>query len=100
VGWGYTVNTAADEFNTGLSLYALCQSGQRLTNNNLATHANWLNNRQVNTTVNGSPAGYWNSSAFAVRDVPTTFAMLGLGCFGTLGVTASVQGAIDAAKAK
>ncbi len=91
-GWGYSLGNAADEFNTGLALYALCRSGKRLTDDGIGEHAQWLNDRQRNTTVNGGPGGYWAAGAFATRDVPTTFAMLGLGCFGTQGVRVAVVG--------
>ena len=92
VAWGDVVNDTADEFNTGLTVYAMCLAGQRLDNPNLSSAANWLNGRQVNTTVSGQPAGYWPASGFATVDIPTTFATLGLGCFGTLGVQATVVG--------
>jgi LruC domain-containing protein len=92
VAWGDIANDTADEFNTGLTVYAMCLAGQRLDNPNLSSAANWLNGRQVNTTVNGQAAGYWPASGFATVDIPTTFATLGLGCFGTLGVQATVVG--------
>ncbi len=88
--WGYTANYDADEFNTGLALYALCRSGVQLRDDTrLRNAAYWLRDRQSNA----SNGGYWQSSSFATRDIPTTFAILGLSCFGELGVNISVQGA-------
>lgn len=91
-GWGRTNNAGVNEFDTGLAVFALCQAGERLSNSNLNNAANWLNSRQVNTTVNGQQAGYWQAAGFRSHDIPTTFSMLGLGCFGTYGVNAAVVG--------
>ncbi len=90
VAWGYDTNYEADEFNTGLSLYALCRSGVKLRDNeHVRTAVNWLRDRQINH-ANG---GYWSSDRFGTVDIPTTFAILGLSCFGDLGVQVSVEGA-------
>lgn len=83
--WGYSAGHAADPYNTGLALYALCQSGQTLGNGTVSAAANWLN------SVQGT-SGVWNSSTHSSHDVPTTFAMLGLGCFGSLGVEVATAG--------
>jgi hypothetical protein len=85
-GWSDYSNQAADEFNTGLVLYALCRSGLSLRDNvQVRNAANWLKNRQ-------NPNGSWQNSRFQTLDIPTTFASLGLSCFGELGVRVSVEG--------
>lgn len=85
-GWGDYANQAADEFNTGVALYALCRSGVSLRDNpQVLNAATWLKNRQ-------NPNGYWQNSRFATLDIPTTFASLGLSCFGELGVRITAQG--------
>ncbi|MBN1209917.1 MAG: hypothetical protein JXB05_34015 [Myxococcaceae bacterium] len=90
VAWGYGTNYEADEFNTGLALYALCRAGVKLRDNQSVRDAvNWLRDRQINH-ANG---GYWSSSRFGTVDIPTTFAILGLSCFGDLGVQITVEGA-------
>lgn len=84
--WGYSANHAADPYNTGLALYALCQSGKTLGDSAVSAAANWLNGQQHSS-------GVWTSPTHASHDVPTTFAMLGLGCFGSLGVEVATSGA-------
>ncbi|WP_245768993.1 choice-of-anchor A family protein [Stigmatella aurantiaca] len=89
-GWGYSASDAADEFNTGVVLYSLCRTGVSLRNNERVRQAvNWLRDRQVN---HGVDKGYWRSASFATVDIPTTFAILGLSCFGELGVKISAEG--------
>lgn len=83
--WGYSNGHAADPFNTGLALYALCRTGETLANPVVSNAATWLNNAQ-------NTSGYWNSPTHASHDIPTTFAMLGLGCYGALGVEIEVSG--------
>jgi hypothetical protein len=83
VGWSDFAQETPDEFNTGVVLYALCRSGERLKDNrSLLNAANWLKERQ-------QADGSWKSTKFATQDVPTTFASLGLACFGELGVRVS-----------
>lgn len=84
--WGYSAAHAADPYNTGLALYALCQSGKTLGDTAVSAAANWLNGQQ-------QVSGVWTSPTHASHDVPTTFAMLGLGCFGSLGVEVATTGA-------
>jgi hypothetical protein len=89
-GWGYAPTFEADEFNTGLALYALCRSGVKLRDNErVRDSVGWLRDQQLNS---GTSAGYWQSSRFMSVDIPTTFAILGLSCFGDLGVQITVQG--------
>lgn len=89
-GWGYTVGHGADEFNTGIVLYALCESGVSLRDNDYVRDAaNWLRDRQQNLSAT---TAYWNPGGVHF-DIATTFAMLGLSCFGELGVEVSVVGA-------
>jgi choice-of-anchor A domain-containing protein len=89
--WGYSAGDAADEFNTGVVLYALCRTGVSLRNNERVRQAvTWLKDRQVS---HGANQGYWRSASFSTVDIPTTFAILGLSCFGELGVKLSVDGA-------
>ncbi len=83
--WGYSAGHAADPYNTGLALYALCQSGRTLGDSAVSAAANWLNGQQA-------VSGVWNSPTHASQDVPTTFAILGLGCFGSLGVEVATTG--------
>lgn len=84
-GWGYSAGHAADPYNTGLALYALCRSGLTLGTSQVSAAANWLNSVQ-------QASGQWVSPTHATVDVPTTFAMLGLGCFGSLGVEVGIFG--------
>lgn len=89
-GWGYTPGHGADEFNTGIVLYALCQCGVSLRDNPYVRDAaNWLRDRQTNLSGN---TAYWNPGGVHF-DIATTFALLGLSCFGELGVDVSVAGA-------
>ena len=86
-GWGDFAKDAPDEFNTGVVLYALCRSGENLRDNRYVFNAtNWLKGRQQ---ANGA----WTSDRFVTQDIPTTFASLGLACFGELGVRVSILGA-------
>ncbi|WP_434391358.1 hypothetical protein [Melittangium boletus] len=85
-GWGDSSTQAADEYNTGLVLYALCRSGVSLRDDaRVSTAATWLKNRQ-------NTRGSWQNARFETLDIPTTFASLGLSCFGELGVRVSVTG--------
>lgn len=77
VAWGDYVGNEPDEYNTGLVLYALCRSGVR--DRFLYTVVNWLTAQQRSD-------GSWTNARFATQDIPTTFASLGLACFGDLGV--------------
>jgi LruC domain-containing protein len=88
-GWGYRQATAADAYNTGIVLYALCRAGERITDTAISNATSWLNNAQTNS---GSNAGYWPASGFSSYDVPTTFALMGLSCFGSVGVASRIIG--------
>lgn len=90
-GWGYDARYDADEFNTGIVLYALGLTGVRPAENAQVNDAiNWLRDRQVDDPSTGG--GLWRSNGFNVADIPTTFAILGLSSFGELGVELSVEG--------
>jgi hypothetical protein len=87
-GWGVNPSTHADAFDSGLALYALSSVGVRLRDNSIVqTAVNWLNEKQVNDP--GTGGGYWDAG-FQSRDIPTTFAIVGLGAFGDLGVGAQL----------
>jgi RHS repeat-associated protein len=91
-GWGYTAGHGADEFNTGIALYALGRVGIKpRTNQTVRDAINWLRDQQVN--VAGTDNGYWHSNNFATLDIPTTFAILGLSSYGDLGVDLLLDGA-------
>jgi RHS repeat-associated protein len=91
-GWGYTAGHGADEFNTGIALYALGRVGIKpRTNQKVRDAINWLRDQQVN--VNGTDDGYWRSNSFGSLDIPTTFAILGLSNYGDLGVELFLDGA-------
>ncbi|WP_420840457.1 hypothetical protein [Archangium primigenium] len=80
VAWGDYKDGVPDEFNTGLVLYALCRSGTGLQDDrHVFNAANWLVKQQ-------DPDGFWKNERFVTQDIPTTFAILGLSCFGELGV--------------
>ncbi len=78
VAWGDNKGDEPDEYNTGLVLYALCRSGVK--DRLMYTATSWLAQRQQ------SDGSWKNEPRFATRDIPTTFASLGLACFGDLGV--------------
>lgn len=90
-GWGYEAANNSDEFSTGLALTALCAAGVGPRDNaRIQTALNWLNERQ--RIVNNDPTkGFWQSAGFSSVELPTTFALLGLSCFGELGVDVLAQ---------
>ena len=76
--WGNTSGSSADPFNTGMMVYALCLAGDHLNGNlPLTATMQWLQSQQQSS-------GEWGSGG--QMDIYTTFAILGLGCFGELGV--------------
>jgi len=84
-GWGYSTGNSADPFNSGLAVYALCQAGASATGDaQLQGAITWLKNAQA-------ASGSWGASN--EMDLFSTFAMLGLGCYGDLGVNVSIVGA-------
>ncbi|WP_246357063.1 Ig-like domain-containing protein [Pyxidicoccus fallax] len=85
-GWGNLANEAANDFATGSAIYGLCLAGREpATEPRLRNAIEWLKTRQ-------SADGSWRTGA-ATFDIPTTFAALGLSCFGDFSVLVSVDGA-------
>jgi len=83
-GWGRQNAYVADNFNTGISIYALCVAGRSTSGTGtLPDGISWLKRQQA-------PGGYWTSGGST--DVATTFAVLGLSCFGDYSVTLAVKG--------
>lgn len=87
MAWGFQAANAADEFNTGVALYGLGVSKvQFQTSPALQQAVNWLNGRQSNVANTDPSQAFWASGGFSSRDIPTTFALIGLAAFGELGV--------------
>ncbi len=85
-GWGSLEGDAPDEFATGISLYALCLAGRKPgADGRMSEALEWLKARQA-------PDGSWGAGT-RYPDIPTTFASLGLACFGDYGVSVTVSGA-------
>ncbi|XXF79923.1 ABC transporter substrate-binding protein [Myxococcaceae bacterium GXIMD 01537] len=83
-GWGQSEGAVATDFDTGIAVYALCLAGREPdVGGKLAGAIDWLKARQSN-------GGYWGSGGFI--DIPTSFAALGLSCYGDYGVEVSVVG--------
>lgn len=81
VAWGELQGAAPTDFDTGISIYALCLVGREPdAGGKLAGAIDWLKSRQT-------PQGYWGSGGFI--DIPTTFASLGLSCYGDYSVIVS-----------
>jgi hypothetical protein len=100
-GWGDSVNGNPNVYSTGVALYALCLMDVRSDQNTTVANAlNWLASQQCiagnNYCGTGSAAlnGSWrmvrpNGTALA-GDVPSTFATLAMGCYGSLGVSVTL----------
>ncbi|WP_426756068.1 Ig-like domain-containing protein [Myxococcus sp. Y35] len=85
-GWGSLEGDAPDEFATGISLYALCLAGRKPgADGRMSEALEWLKARQA-------PNGSWGAGT-RYPDIPTTFASLGLACFGDYSVGVTVSGA-------
>ncbi|RYZ40720.1 MAG: ABC transporter substrate-binding protein [Myxococcaceae bacterium] len=85
-GWGSLPSNASNDFDTGISVYALCLAGRQPAEDaRLFEAIEWLKSRQA-------ADGSWGSGT-ATPDIPTTFASLGLACFGDFSVEVSVVGA-------
>lgn len=77
-GWGYYAGSNSDPLNTGEVLYALCLDGVRADlDPRVGAGLTWLVNTQ------NPSSGQWDLSGHA-SDLPTTYASLALGCYGTL----------------
>ncbi|WP_246357064.1 Ig-like domain-containing protein [Pyxidicoccus fallax] len=86
-GWGTLANEAPDEYATSLTLYALCVAGRKPgADGRMSGALEWLKSRQA-------PNGSWGAGT-RYPDIPTTFAALGLACFGDHSVGVSVQGPV------
>jgi hypothetical protein len=84
-GWGRLPSGASDDFATGIAVYALCLAGKEPASNaRLFNAIEWLKTKQA-------ADGGWEAGS-AARDVATTFASLGLACFGDFSVEVSVVG--------
>lgn len=85
-GWGNLQGEAATDYATGSAIYALCLAGREpATDARLRSAIEWMKTRQ-------SADGSWRIGS-ATFDIPTTFAALGLSCFGDFSVRVEVQGA-------
>jgi hypothetical protein len=85
-GWGGLAGEAPDEYATSVTLYALCVAGRKPgADGRMAGAIDWLKSRQAS---NGS----WGTGT-RYPDIPTTFAAMGLACFGDFSVGVSVAGA-------
>ncbi|NRD58219.1 ABC transporter substrate-binding protein [Corallococcus exiguus] len=84
-GWGRLPTDASDDFATGIAVYSLCLAGKEPASNaRLFNAIEWLKTKQA-------ADGGWEPASPA-RDIPTTFASLGLACFGDFSVEVSVVG--------
>ncbi|RKH38839.1 Ig-like domain-containing protein [Corallococcus sicarius] len=84
-GWGNLPSDASNDFATGIGVYAMCLAGlEPASNARLFNAIEWLKSRQA-------ADGSWGSGT-ATPDIPTTFASLGLACFGDFNVEVSVVG--------
>ncbi|MFP2924515.1 Ig-like domain-containing protein [Pyxidicoccus sp. 3LG] len=84
-GWGNLANEAANDFATGSAIYGLCLAGREpATDVRLRNAIEWLKTRQ-------SADGSWRTGSDTF-DIPTTFAALGLSCFGDFSVRVTVVG--------
>ncbi|MFP2924518.1 Ig-like domain-containing protein [Pyxidicoccus sp. 3LG] len=84
-GWGTLDGEAPEEFSTGIVLYALCVAGRKPgADGRMSGALDWLKSRQ---TANGS----WGEGT-RYPDIPTTFAAMGLACFGDYSVGVTVNG--------
>lgn len=84
-GWGNLPSEASNDFATGIGVYAMCLAGlEPAINARLFNAIEWLKSRQA-------ADGSWGSGT-ASPDIPTTFASLGLACFGDFSVEVSVVG--------
>lgn len=86
-GWGTLAGEAPDDFSTGISLYALCLAGRKPgADGRMSEALDWLKSRQAED-------GSWGEGT-RYPDIPTTFAALGLACFGDYSVGVTVSGPV------
>jgi hypothetical protein len=80
--WGYQTGNGPDIFNSGMAIYALCTAGVPAAGNaSLISSLAWVNNQQ-------GANGTWGT------DINTTFATLGLACYGDYGVLLKNSGPV------
>jgi hypothetical protein len=81
--WGEQPGWGPDLYNSGLAVYALCQAGvSAIGNTPLLNALDWVNQQQA-----------WDGSWG--NDISTTFAILGLACYGEYGVIVSNVGPVS-----
>ncbi len=80
--WGFQPGDNPDVFNSGMAIYALCKAGvSAIGNASLQQSLEWVNEQQQSN-------GTWGD------DISTTFAILGLSCYGDYGVIVSNAGPV------
>jgi hypothetical protein len=90
-GWGDSGLSGLNVLSTGEALYALCRLGVRSNQSTaVAEGLDWLALKQCNAGngycgLGAAYNGAWNLPGYA-PDLPTIFSVLGMGCYGTLGV--------------
>jgi hypothetical protein len=89
-GWGQTAGATPNVYSTGMALYALCRMDVRAdTNATVDSGLTWLANQQCSAansycgTNDATKDGSWNWPGHT-NDVPTGFAVLAMGCYGSL----------------
>jgi hypothetical protein len=89
-GWGQTAAATPNVYSTGMALYALCRLDVRSdTNTTVANGLTWLAGQQCSSansycgTNDATKEGSWNWPGHT-NDVPTSFAVLAMGCYGSL----------------
>jgi len=89
-GWGQTAADAPNVYSTGMALYSLCRMDVRADTNTTVTNGlTWLASQQCSAannycgTADATKDGSWNWPGHT-NDVPTAFAVLAMGCYGSL----------------
>jgi hypothetical protein len=89
-GWGDQAANAPNVYSTAMALYALCRLEVRSDlNTTVSDGLTWLANQQCSATNaycgtnDATKDGSWNWTGHT-NDVPTAFAVLAMGCYGSL----------------
>jgi hypothetical protein len=89
-GWGQTTALTPNVYSTAMALYSLCRMEVRAdTNSTVDAGLTWLANQQCSAANNYCGTGVvtnegsWNWAGHT-NDVPTAFAVLAMGCYGSL----------------
>lgn len=89
-GWGKTSAATPNVYSTAMALYALCRMEVRSDlNTTVSDSLTWLLNQQCSATNaycatnDATKDGSWNWTGHT-NDVPTAFAVLAMGCYGSL----------------